>query len=96
MFDQKYHDKLVQGLELKGWERRYVKAVAAEKPTQVINIISGERERIKTEWKIEMEKVHEEVMALKDDTIPIVVMPAPAFDMLNSEDANNEQDEALL
>ena len=43
-----------------------------------------------------MEKVHEEVMALKDDTIPIVVMPAPAFDMLNSEDANNEQDEALL
>jgi hypothetical protein len=96
MFDQKYHDKLVQGLELKAWERRYVKAVAMEKPTQVLNILAGERERIKGEWKIELEKIHEEVMALKDDTIPIVVMPAIAFSMLDSNDTNNEQDEDLI
>jgi len=68
----------VQGLELKAWERRYVKAVASEKPTRYIGIVSSERERIKGEWKIEMEKIHEEVMALKDDTIPIIVMPATA------------------
>jgi hypothetical protein len=96
MFDQKYHDKLVQGLELKAWERRYVKAVAMEKPTQVLNILAGERERIKGEWKIELEKIHEEVMALKDDTIPIVVMPAIAFSMLDSNDTNNEQDDNLI
>ena len=86
----------MQGLEVKAWERRYVKAVAAEKPIQVVKILSEERTRVNTLWVAEMEKIHQEVMAFKDDTIPIVVMPATGFDQGGMQDTNNELDEDLL
>lgn len=98
-FDIKYHDKLVLGLEAEAWERKYTLSLAKGGESyfavEYLKIIGNERERTKALWKASMELVHQEVMALKDDTIPLVVVPATAFDFV-FDDVNDEIDESLF
>jgi len=93
--DIKYHDDLVLGLTASGWHYRYIDAIQDKAQTQLIGIYKSEYVENKGLWVKRMNEIHEEVMNLKDDTIPLVVVPGAPFDF-TFEDTNDEIDNSLI
>ena len=94
LIDLKYHDDLVGGLIVRGWKRRYVKSTD-NTSSAYAKLFKDEYGESKLEWLTRLKKIEQEVMSYKDDTIPIIVMPALPFDY-SFDDNNNEIDQDLL
>jgi hypothetical protein len=94
--DLKYHDKLVEGLIVRGWKRRYIKAIQDEVPSAMIKVFKEEYEETKVDWLTTLQKVENEVMNFKDDTIPLVMQVGTPFLDNYADDTNLEIDETAI
>lgn len=90
LIDKKYHDKLVEGLTVAGWYRKFLLSIQNKEGSMMTKVYKTEYTEKKTDWMITMKKVHQEVMAFKDDTIPLQMLIGTPFDLNSFDDMNTE------
>ena len=95
LVDLKYHDKLVQGLEVQGWRRKFILSISKKEPSPMVKVYKEEYEEVKMEWLATIQKVEQEVMSFKDDTIPLQQWIATPMESWQDDD-NTEIDELAI